>query len=195
MRCLRCFKYIAAFAVLAFFAGCAEPLVFSEVFQLREGEKIYTRYNLWYTDPMNISSLNIQQGDMIPVGTEIEPVSTSYWDNKITFKDKSGKTYAINFDQGYRICTMRDFVTATFTTVPPDKLFSGIPAKNLARVKRGEVVPGMNHAQVLLAYGPPPAIRTPNPKNETWIYWISPSETVRLIFRGDVVRQIININE
>ena len=60
---------------------------------------------------------------------------------------------------------------------------------------RGEVVPGMSQAQVLLAYGPPPAIRTPDLRNESWIYWIGKDKTVRLVFRGDKVRNIININQ
>ncbi len=195
MRLFASVKLAALAIVAAALFGCAEPVVFSEVFQLREGEKIYTRYNIWYTDPMDISCLNIQQGTFIPVGTEIEPIGTRWWGDKILFKDTAGKEYCIKFNDGYRICTMRDYIAYTFTTTPPEELFAGIPAKNLSRVKRGEVVPGMNQSQVLLAYGPPPAIRTPDLRNETWFYWITPEETVRLVFRNDAVRQILNINE
>ena len=58
----------------------------------------------------------------------------------------------------------------------------------------GEVVPGMTEAQVKLSYGPPPAIRTPDLRNDTWFYWLTPSETLRVIFRGGKVRNMLNIN-
>ena len=53
----------------------------------------------------------------------------------------------------------------------------------------------MNRRDVLLAYGPPPAIRTPNPRLDTWLYWLTPTETVRVVFRGDKVRNVWNIND
>ena len=76
---------LAAAAVLAG-SGCVEPVVFAEVFQLKKDQKIYTACNIWYTDPENIDCRNIQQGSFIPVGTEIEPVGTDEWSEKITFK-------------------------------------------------------------------------------------------------------------
>ena len=68
----------------ALVTGCADPVIFAEVFQQQEGQKLYTRYNLWYTDPGNISSLNIQEGSRLPIGTEIIPVGTDEWDSTIT---------------------------------------------------------------------------------------------------------------
>ena len=67
-----------------------------------------------------------------------------------------------------------------------------VPEAALTRIHRGEVVPGMSRAEVLFAYGPPPAIRTPNLRNESWIYWYgSDNQSVRVVFRGDKVRNII----
>ena len=200
-------RKISMFAVLAsvivMLAGCAEPVVFAEVFQLEEDQKLYTAYNIWYTDPENISCLNIQQGTFIPIGTEIEPVGTSAvmrnfgwsgFNEKIMFKDKEGKQYTINFSDGYRLCSMRDFMAYTFTTKGREELFYGIPEEIRQRILRGEVVPGMTEAQVKLCYGPPPAIRTPDLRNDTWFYWLTPSETLRVIFRGGKVRNLLNIN-
>ena len=65
----------------------------------------------------------------------------------------------------------------------------------LENIRRGEVVPGMSRQEVLFAYGPPPACRTPSLRNETWIYWIAPEQTIRVVFRNDKVRNIINTNE
>ena len=73
-----------------------------------------------------------------------------------------------------------------------EEIFKDIPENVRRRIERGEVVPGMTRPQVLLAYGPPPAARTPDTRNETWIYWVSDAQTIRLIFRGDTVRQILD---
>ena len=53
----------------------------------------------------------------------------------------------------------------------------------------------MNRREVTVAYGPPVRSRTPDLKNESWIYWITPAQTIRVVFRNDKVRNIININE
>ena len=200
-------RKISLFAVLAsavaMLAGCADPVVFSEVFQLEENQKLYTAYNIWYTDPAEISCLNIQQGTFIPVGTEIEPIGTSAvmnnfgwsgFNEKITFRDKEGKVYTIKFSDGYRLCSMRDYIAYTFTTKNREEQLAGTPDSVRKRILRGEVVPGMTEAQVKLCYGPPPSIRTPDLRNDTWFYWLTPSETVRIIFRGGKVRNILNIN-
>ena len=68
MRRLRMWLAMAAVLLVA---GCADPVVFSEVFQQKVGQEIRTRYNLWYGNPKEISSLNIQQGSFLPVGSRI----------------------------------------------------------------------------------------------------------------------------
>ena len=193
---MRHLKFLAAVLIGIFFAGCAEPVIFSEVFQQSKDQKIYTAYNLWYTDPLNMDSLNIQQGSFIPLGTEIEPVSTGVWDNTIKFKDLStGKIHSIKFSQAERLCTMRSFISYTFTTSKKADLLKDLPEDMKARVIRGQVVPGMNQKAVLLAYGPPPACRTPDLKLGTWIYWITPTDAIRLVFRDDKVRTILNVGQ
>ena len=196
---MRFFAVCLSFAALvscALFSGCADPVVFAEALQMHKGDKVYTKYNIWYTDPMNISCLNIQEGSFIPVGTEIIPVNTesSIFGDRINFRDTKGKEYSIRFDVGRRLVSMRDFVGATFTTSDRRTLLKDVPEVIVPRVLRGEVVPGMNQAQVLLTYGPPPACRTPDLRNESWIYWIGEDKTIRLVFRGDKVVNIININ-
>lgn len=180
-------------------SGCADPVVMSEVLQQREDQTICTRYNLWYLNPSEISSLNIQQGTFLPLGSEIEPIGTRYnpvtGRSKLTFRDRSGREYTIDFDPGSRLCSLRDFIAMTFTTDPPEELTKDIPSATCERIRAGQVVSGMTRREVMLAYGPPPAVRTPNLRNETWIYWISPTETVRVVFRGDKVRNVLNINE
>ena len=193
---MRHFKLFAALLTGLILAGCAEPVLFSEVFQQSKDQKIYTNYNLWYTDPLDMDCLNVQQGSFIPVGTEIEPISTEYWSDRINFKDLStGKVHSIKFSQAERLCTMREFISYTFTTSTRDELFKELPPVVQQRIIRGQVVPGMNQKAVLLAYGPPPACRTHDLKLGTWLYWRTKDDVIRLVFRDDKVRTILNVGQ
>ena len=185
--------FFASAAAALLFCGCAssDPVMFAEVLQLQKDQKIYTAWNLWYDNSGRIDSRNVQHGSFLPLGTEIEPVSADNNSRKIVFT-AGGKKYTIDFDSGIRLCTMRDFIESAFTVKTKEELLKGIPAEICQRIVRGEVVPGMDRRQVELAYGPVPAARTPDTRNETWVYWTSDTGTVRLIFRGDVVRQILD---
>ena len=190
------FFVFAAISVLLCAVGCSEPVVFSEVFQQSREQKIYTAYNIWYTDPADISCLNIQQGSYIPIGTEIEPVSTNWWLDRIVFKTlPDGKVFTIKFDSGYRLCSMREFIKYTFTTTPLSELLKDQPEAVKKHILRGEVVPGMNEKALLLTYGPPPACRTDDLRNGSWIYWRTPTLTMRVILRNDKVRSLINVGQ
>ncbi len=189
---------IAAAALLL--AGCTtDPVTVAEVLQPGLNDHIYTKCNLWYLDPEDISCLNIQDGSFLPVGSEIVPVRTTRtWltDNgSIEFTDTAGNTYKIDYRPAYRLQSMRDFIESVFTLEPPDKLFEGISPRALNQIRLGRVMPGMTRREVLLSYGAPPAVRTPDLRNETWYYWISPSRSVRVIFDGDTVRELFNVNE
>ena len=190
--------FIAALTALSF-CGCADPVVFGEVFQLEKGQEICTKYNIWYDDPQDISCLNIQHGGFIPVGTVIEPLGTDGFMNRIRFKVKStGKEFAIKFNESYRLCTMRDYIAYTFAVNNPlDKLeVNSEQAKKVReRIIRGEVVPGMNEKALLLTYGPPPACRTNDLHNGSWIYWRTPTLTMRVVLRNDKVRSLINVGQ
>ena len=59
-------------------------------------------------------------------------------------------------------------------------------------VRRGEVLQGMNRREVAVTYGAPVRSRTPSWGNESWIYWIAPDRTIRVVFRDDMVINIIN---
>ena len=76
----------------------------------------------------------------------------SGFNEKIMFKDKSGKLYTIKFSDGYRLCSMRDYIAYTFTTKTRDEQLADVPKDVRKRILRGEVVPGMTEAQVKLCY-------------------------------------------
>ncbi len=176
-------------------AGCASPVTFAEALQMKVDDKVYTACNLWYEDAEDMDCRNIQRGAFIPVGTEIIPVETTGFTQKIIFKDKAGKVYTIRFSEDYRLCSMADYIAYTFTTKNREAQLKGIPQKIRARILRGEVVPGMTQKHVQLAYGYPAAIRTPDLRNDSWFYFLNGSDTIRVVFRGGIVRNILNFNE
>ena len=193
---MRYFSFLAVVAAVVLLNGCADPVVFSEIFQQSKDQKIYTAYNLWYNDPLNMDSMNVQQGSFIPVGTEIKPLSTDRWSNEIRFQIvATGKEYCIKYSPAHRLCSMREYISNTFTTNSREELLEGIPAAMQQRIIRGEVVPGMNVKSVMLSYGPPPACRTPDLRNSTWIYWRSKDDIVRLVIRDDKVSSILNFDQ
>ena len=170
--------------------GCARQVVVAEVLQRPQNGKIYTRYNLWYQDPEAISCLNPQQGRVLPIGTEVEPVYAD--ERNLEFKDNAGTLYHIDFDPGLRMMSMRDFIQATLTLTPPDELLKNVSERSRKYIETAVVAPGMNRQEVTFACGPAPACRTPTPLNATWIYWITPDQTIRVNFRGDTVGDILN---
>ncbi len=188
------FRRIILFIGMVFLlCGCNAVIPVSEVLQQPQGGKIYTRYNMWYTNPAQVSSLNIQEGRILHAGSEVTAVSAD--EEKLVIADRNGQQYTIVLDHGLLMCSMREFIRNFLTLDKPEVIFSKVDKKYLPYVKRGEAVPGMTRSDILIAYGPPPACRTPNLKNETWVYWISRSETIRVIFRNEKVRNIINPKE
>lgn len=186
---------LALCGALLLLAGCADPVIFSEVLQLKVGDKVYTACNLWYEDAENMDCRNIQKGAFLPLGSEVIPVDTTGFSQKIIFKDTKGKVYTIKFSEDYRLCTMSDFIASVFTVKNREEQLKDVPAKIRSRILRGEVVPGMTQKHVQMAYGLPPALRTPDLRNDSWFYFLNETDTVRVVFRGGVVRNVLNFNE
>jgi ABC-type Fe3+-hydroxamate transport system substrate-binding protein len=187
------FLLVFSLFTVALISGCARQVVVAEVLQQPVKGKIYTKYNIWYKNPENIYCLNVQQGKIIPLGTEIKPVKATTKD--ITFKTADGYTFTIDFDEQLMMIPMQGYIKQTFTLTPPAELTKGIKPDVLEKIRRGMVTPGMTKLEVILAYGPPAAFRTPTEKNSTWIYWIEQDKTIRVVFKGDKVKTILNLNE
>lgn len=185
---------LAAAGAALFLAGCAAAHVsVNEVLQQPLGAAIYTRYNLFYSDPMAISSLNIQDGRILPLGTKVEIVRAS--ERRLEFTDEAGNRYQIRFDPNHRLYGMRDFIKETFTLESPEEQLKAARPDALKYIMRGEIVPGMNRREVVFACGPPPGCMTPAAKTDTWIYWHAPEQTFRVVFRNNTVSNIINFND
>ena len=180
----------ALFAALFFLCGCAHKLIVSEVLQSPEQAPIYTRYNLWYTDPMLMDTLNMLKGEILPFGTEV--VITSASDREICFttvKDK--RDFRIKFSTDSRMMSAEDYVRELFSTKNESDLTVGIRALTIEKLKAGIVEKGMTRQEVELAFGPPCAFRTPSPVLDTWCFWTEYLVGKRIIFTRNVVSDIL----
>ena len=187
---LRHSLHLFLFAATFLLCGCAHKLIVSEVLQSPEQAPIYTKYNLWYTNPMRMDTLNMLKGDILPFGTEV--VITSASDREICFttvKDK--RKFCIKFSTDYRMMSAEDYLRELFSTQNESDLTVGIRALTIEKLKAGIVEKGMTRKEVELAFGPPCAFRTPSPSLDTWCFWTEYLVGKRIIFTRNVVSDIL----
>ena len=172
-------------------SGCAaRELIVSEILRIPEQATVRTTYNLWYTDPMNMDTINHQQGQIIPFGTEV--VITKATEEEIFFKTAAdGKEFRIVFEPHYRLQTPEQYLQDLFTAKTEDELRDGLDALTYEKVRRGFVEKGMPVSAVLLAFGPPCKYRTPDPSKGTWLYPVAYLEYKRVLIRDGKVFGII----
>lgn len=171
-------------------ASCAREIIPEEVLQLPEHASIYTSYNMWYEDPSDIDSLNIQKGEILPFGTEVN--ITSATERKIKFRTvKDNREFVITYNKRKNIIPIEDFMKKYFVTKDPEEMSLGIKPLVYEKIKRGIVEPGMSRGEVTRAYGPPAAFRTPSESVDTWVYWVDSATGKRVIFNGNKVSEVI----
>ena len=183
----------AAVMAAAFFAGCARDVIVPEVLQQPVNSKVYTKCNIWYQNPDKISAVNIQKGKFLPFGSEIEVVEAS--DSKVVFKDMKGIQYRIKFDDSLMMIPIETYIRQIFTLSDKAEQVKDIDPAVVSKLEKGIVTAGMTRREVLLGYGTPAAFRTPTLENSTWIYWIDDNSTIRVVFRADKVKTILNLND
>lgn len=181
---------LLAGAVLLLTGCAARELIVSEVLRIPEQATVRTAYNLWYTDPVNMDTINHQQGTIIPFGTEVS--ITKATEEEIFFKTvEDGKEFRIVFEPHYRLQTPEQYLQDLFTAKTEEELRDGLDALTYEKVRRGFVEKGMPVSAVLLAFGPPCKYRTPDPSKGTWLYPVAYLEYKRILIRDGKVFGII----
>lgn len=181
---------LLAGAVLLLTGCAARELIVSEVLRIPEQAKVRTAYNLWYTDPVNMDTINHQQGTIIPFGTEVS--ITKATEEEIFFRTvEDGKEFRIVFEPHYRLQTPEQYLQDLFTAKTEEELRDGLDALTYEKVRRGFVEKGMPVSAVLLAFGPPCKYRTPDPSKGTWLYPVAYLEYKRILIRDGKVFGII----
>lgn len=174
--------------------GCksSEPVNINEVLQLDQANRIYTAYNIWYEKPENVSSLNYLSGKILQFGSEIKDLAAK--DDIITFTDvATGQKFTINYMKNQQMIPIEKFLKRLFTTEYPSASVMGVSPSFYNKIKEGIVEEGMTKKEVIAAYGYPSAHRTPSMREDTWIYWIIPMDSRRIVFKDDKVIAIIKL--
>lgn len=180
-------QIFTALAMVGILCGCVQKIVVGEVLQQKETDRIYTKYNIFYTNPEDISCLNFVSGNIIPYGTEIEVVDCD--ENSISFKTSgSEQLYTIKFSKGERMSSMQNYLRSLFGFENRDVISSKIRPQYLTKVQSGEIAFGMSKDEIAVAWGKVPPVHTPDEKNMTWIYMANHHDLIRLIFKGQNLR-------
>lgn len=161
--------------------SCANEYQPYEILHLPKYQPTYTCYTLWYTDPMNMTSENIQQGTIIPFGTEVMLFKMT--DSEIRFY-LNEKEFCIKLADS-ALESIQSFVKRTFSDKTADQLLQNSSAAEFEKIRRGVVSEGMTESQVLVALGKPSLSRSPNLKDNTWIYQAGPVKSKRIIFQNN----------
>ena len=187
-RSLIFFTVLAVGALLS--SGCrTRTIVPEEVLQLPTHAAVYTAYNLWYENPEELTTDNIQKGSLIPFGTEVKLLSMT--DSEIVFRAE-GKTFTLKYDEARTMMPIEDFAKQLFTTSVAVETAAGVSPASFEKMRRGIIEKGMTKQNVITTYGPPSKIRTPNQLSDSWIYWVDRVKSKRVIFRnGKVMTEIV----
>lgn len=183
----------AAVSALFLLTSCARTIIPEEVLQIPEFAPVYTAFNLWYDEDGVMTSANIQKGSILPFGTEIEFVEADT--DRIIFKRVSdGKIFKLKYSLDRTLVPIEQYIRRAFVLKNKKELTIGVRPMIQEKISRGIVDKGMTRNEVLLAYGPPPPMRTPSETVDTWIYWIDDGVTVRVVFFGDRVIDLIRFD-
>lgn len=193
MRWSKILTAAAVLFVLILTGACARVIIPEEVLQIPEFSPVYTSFNLWYNAEGVITSANIQEGTILPFGTEIQFVEAN--EDQIIFKRASdGKIFKLKYSLDRTLVPIEQYIRRLFVLQPEKEMVVGVRPLIYEKIKRGIVEKGMTRNEVLLACGPPPPMRTPSETVDTWIYWTAPGVTKRVIFFGDRVIDIIQFD-
>ena len=151
------------------------------------GQKLYTAYNVWFEKPERIWSINYKKGAIIPAGTQvrdIEIITTNRRHKAIIFTTvKEKKAFSIFWIKKYHPGkTIQQFKKNLFTTKKIDELTLDMSKAEIAAIKKGEIVMGMNKKAVLVCYGPPPEHATFRQEHNVWTYWTSKFIRMKIFF-------------
>jgi len=183
-------KLVAAFLIFTLLAF-GQP-VKAEVKNDSLGEtELYTRINIWH-EQSTIPSTNYHLGEMIPAGTKVK--ITSMWDgqfSEISFLvDGQREEFHIRIRSSVTklpVLKVRDRYFSKTDPLAEGGEFSKFTPEEQKNIKKGVIEKGMSKDAVIMAYGYPPAHKTPSLEGNRWLYWKALKQVVLVEFEGDKV--------
>ncbi|HJO92023.1 MAG TPA: hypothetical protein QF753_01375 [Victivallales bacterium] len=151
--------------------------------------KLYLAHNIWYENPMDISSINYQTGKIIPLGTEIKFIEARR--GFITFKTvENNKEYKIVNDVDWSSTPDKVMFHRIFTSKDPLLKFKDTPKQILDDMKKGIIAVGMTREEIYGALGHGPHFLNPK-SQQTWTYLVNKGlKTIHVVFKNNKVSYI-----
>lgn len=174
--------------VLLLFSSVLFPL-FSAVKDLK-GTTLYTKSNIWYTNPMEILTVHWHDGAIIPIGSEVTVTAVSK--KAIEFELKSsGLKCRLQHSKKYSALSFEEEVKRFFTPDDPLKSEAYLALTELEKevVSEGKLTAGMSKNAVLFSFGYPPSHKTPQIAIDLWNYWLKRSQNVKLVFAKNKLKK------
>jgi len=156
------------------------------------GKTFYTAANIWYENPKKILSTNYHRGTILPAGTKVTVDQVK--GNKIRFVGGTGVEFEIEFVKKHSSDEVDIWAYFRRYFSADDPMRKGGPYQQFSEkekrsIKLGEIEVGMSKDAVLMAYGYPPAHRTPSLESDQWVYWLNRFVSRPVLFRNGKVSQ------
>lgn len=171
-------KIFILLGLVGLISGCVSININENSKQVNPAGRIYySKANIWYLNPENISSHNFHTGLFIPVGTKVKILDCSKRGiiGLIRFSDESNKVYTMILTRNSQI-DLAEFFKRYFSeenVMATIGNFHKLTDQEQANIKNGKIDYGMSKEAVLASYGYPPPGRdwTPDIKNNIWEYF------------------------
>jgi hypothetical protein len=137
-------------------------------------QKYYTKVNIWYENPEDISTTNYHKGAMLSAGSPIE--ITGLGKGTIRFYDiKTGTKFELVQVKKYMSITLNELFERYFSRDPvlEGASYAKFSPMEKENIRVGSLAVGMSREAVIMAYGYPPTHRTATLDAATWTYWKS----------------------
>jgi hypothetical protein len=138
------------------------------------GQQYYTKVNIWYEKPEEISTTNYHKGAMLPVGSLVEIMG--WEDEEIRFYDlKTGTKFRLVQVKKYMAITLDELFARYFSkdSVLESAIYANLTPMEKENIRVGSLAVGMSRDAVIMAYGYPPTHRTATLEAATWTFWKS----------------------
>ena len=182
----RVLLFLLTFHLLIVFCSCNtvsnRPLEINNILLGTDPNSLYTAYNIFYENKLNISSINYKYPKMIPLGTKIRNIEIQK--NLISFDlDNPAATHVvINYVEKWGRQPIECFVRELISNKTQAELLRGVPKNIQANILCGNPQVGMTRHQLELTLGPPSRHKTPLKSANTWTYWLDKRRTINIVF-------------
>ncbi len=159
-------------------------------FELADGSPVYTLVNLHPDEVQRrLYSVNYQREGLIPFCTPVT-IGSVTTEKMVFTTTESGRTYEYYFHNRL-VHGITEHLGLYFGRTCNAAGVDTLGDDDRKGIAAGRARVGMSKAGVLTAIGYPPTHETPSLEGNTWTYWISRFNKMKVLFKGDLVTHVI----